>query len=376
MLNSLIVTMPGDTHSHAVAWALKQRGQNSIKIFPLDLSDGATWSFQPNNNTLQVDYKGDQSLIHIDEIRSVWWRRVSQIYPLPAIADLKERAAAETEIAHFTMGVFYAIEKNAFNINPITTSFAAERKAFQLAMARGVGFSVPSTVISNDFTQISEFYKKVGGRMAYKPLALFLWDRDDHHRTMALTTEITDLNILAEANIQASPSIYQEIIERHGEVRVTVMGRSVFAWMMRPKDGVTVDIDWRRLRDDSVVYEKHELPAAVQELCFRLMDKLGIVFGCFDLALTPNGEYIFFEVNAGGQFLFGDALNVGLTQLDAFTKFIESRDPKFVYKETSDVVTFKHFIDETDYENELKVEVDQHFGHVARFNYARASVGY
>ncbi|MEN6440250.1 MAG: hypothetical protein ABFD97_16875, partial [Syntrophobacter sp.] len=31
---------------------------------------------------------------------------------------------------------------------------------------------------------------------------------------------------------------------------------------------------------------------------------LGLRFGALDLRLTPDGEYVFLEVNPGGQFLF------------------------------------------------------------------------
>ncbi len=35
-----------------------------------------------------------------------------------------------------------------------------------------------------------------------------------------------------------------------------------------------------------------------------LMRRLGLEYGAIDLRLTPDGEYVFFEVNPAGQFLF------------------------------------------------------------------------
>ena len=35
-----------------------------------------------------------------------------------------------------------------------------------------------------------------------------------------------------------------------------------------------------------------------------VMRRLGLAFGAFDLRLTPEGEYVFLEVNPSGQFLF------------------------------------------------------------------------
>jgi glutathione synthase/RimK-type ligase-like ATP-grasp enzyme len=34
------------------------------------------------------------------------------------------------------------------------------------------------------------------------------------------------------------------------------------------------------------------------------MRRLGLEYGAIDLRLTPDGEYVFFEVNPAGQFLF------------------------------------------------------------------------
>jgi glutathione synthase/RimK-type ligase-like ATP-grasp enzyme len=34
------------------------------------------------------------------------------------------------------------------------------------------------------------------------------------------------------------------------------------------------------------------------------MRRLGLEYGAIDLRLTPDGDYVFFEVNPGGQFLF------------------------------------------------------------------------
>ena len=34
------------------------------------------------------------------------------------------------------------------------------------------------------------------------------------------------------------------------------------------------------------------------------MGKLGLVYGAIDMRLTPNGRYVFLEINPAGQWLF------------------------------------------------------------------------
>jgi glutathione synthase/RimK-type ligase-like ATP-grasp enzyme len=53
-----------------------------------------------------------------------------------------------------------------------------------------------------------------------------------------------------------------------------------------------------------VRYEVHALPAEVEQSLSRLMERLGLVYGAIDLRLTPDGRYVFLEINPAGQFLY------------------------------------------------------------------------
>jgi hypothetical protein len=52
------------------------------------------------------------------------------------------------------------------------------------------------------------------------------------------------------------------------------------------------------------------------------MSELGLVFGCFDLIVTPKGEYVFLEVNEMGAFLWIEERLPELELLDAFCEFL------------------------------------------------------
>jgi glutathione synthase/RimK-type ligase-like ATP-grasp enzyme len=58
------------------------------------------------------------------------------------------------------------------------------------------------------------------------------------------------------------------------------------------------------VRLNQQAYECHDLPAEVGEKLLALMRRLGLEYGAIDLRLTPDGEYVFLEVNPAGQFLF------------------------------------------------------------------------
>ncbi len=47
-----------------------------------------------------------------------------------------------------------------------------------------------------------------------------------------------------------------------------------------------------------------ELPKSVEEMCFGLLSRLGLRYGCIDIIVSPDGEYHFLEINPNGQWGF------------------------------------------------------------------------
>ena len=48
--------------------------------------------------------------------------------------------------------------------------------------------------------------------------------------------------------------------------------------------------------------EVHDLPAAIADKCLGLTKALGLRYGACDLVLTPDGRYVFLELNPAGEF--------------------------------------------------------------------------
>jgi glutathione synthase/RimK-type ligase-like ATP-grasp enzyme len=65
------------------------------------------------------------------------------------------------------------------------------------------------------------------------------------------------------------------------------------------------------------------LPPDLEQRCVQLVDRLGLCFGAIDLALTPDGRYVFFEVNPNGQYLWIE-LATGLPISDAICDLLTS----------------------------------------------------
>ena len=105
--------------------------------------------------------------------------------------------------------------------------------------------------------------------------------------------------------VRYAPVIFQEYVPALYDLRVTVIGRQIFAAAIHSQEtAYTVDcpMDIGRARMKAV-----ELPEAVRNQLFALMDTLGLVYGAIDLRLRPDGTCVFLEVNPAGQFLFIEA---------------------------------------------------------------------
>jgi hypothetical protein len=74
--------------------------------------------------------------------------------------------------------------------------------------------------------------------------------------------------------------------------------------------------------------EPFTLPPSIATCCIEVLKNLGIVFGCFDFIVTPQGAYVFLEVNEMGQFLFLEHY-ASLPLLEAFSEFLLSASPDF-----------------------------------------------
>ena len=54
----------------------------------------------------------------------------------------------------------------------------------------------------------------------------------------------------------------------------------------------------------NATYAPHELPEPLRQRLFGLMRTMCLTYGAVDLRLTPEGDYVFLEINPAGQFLY------------------------------------------------------------------------
>lgn len=340
----LIISNPSDLHAVAVAHALRRKACPVTYWNTTDFPSLATESIAVSHRGTRIRAQGPELLLQDPCFKTVWHRRPRHEMDRKLLhpADL---SFASTQCEVFRRGFLNLLSPDAFWVNPPCPPYATNNKILQQQAALGCGLRVPETLYSNDPGEIRDFIAALGGSVIYKPFSTAPW-QDGSTRWACYTNVVTADALVDDDILRQTPGIYQEVVPKDYELRVTIMGREAFSARVLSQDTVSGRVDWRRSYDE-LRMETEPLQPQVLESCLELMRRLSIVFGCFDFIVTPEGEHIFLEVNEMGQFLFVESYT-GLPLLDAFSDFLISGDPEFRYRRADPVVRFGELREEID----------------------------
>jgi hypothetical protein len=270
----------------------------------------------------------------------VWLRRPTQAV-FPEGMHPADLPVARREALDFLRCVLHLAAPDAFWVNPLASRPFAELKAVQLREAGRVGLAIPPTLMSNDPERIRRFLGALPGGAIYKPFCPVQWETEDQV-AIAWTREIAAGDLPEDEVLRLTPGIFQARIDKAHELRVTIMGRHVVTARLRSQELADAKLDWRA-GGTKLQVEPDRLPDEVETGCLDLMRRLGIVFGCFDFIVTPEGRHIFLEVNTAGQFLWVEEANPDLLLLAPFVDFLLSRRPDFRWRPTGGAIRHAAF---------------------------------
>jgi glutathione synthase/RimK-type ligase-like ATP-grasp enzyme len=348
MVNVLIATKPDDTHALYVKLALEKKGhhatlwqtadfpQQQTQTFKL-INDEMTWSFRGVNLEMSTQKKFD----------AVWLRRPRK--PVSSsIIHADDYENTNNELNAFFKNIWHVIEPDAFWINPVEKLSAANCKLKQLKIAAEIGLNTPKTLVSNDAKEIKKFISEYPeNEVIYKTLHPVYWPgKNETSIRLTYTKSIKLAQLPSDAILQNAPGIFQQKINKDFELRITYFGEHAIAAKLRSQEHPKGMMDWRYVPRNELIVEPFTLPETIHKKCKTLMKKLGIVFGCFDFIVTPEGDYYFLEVNEQGQFLWIEDSNPKIKMLDAFTEFLVHCASDFKWHESDNTLSMRDFNDE------------------------------
>jgi glutathione synthase/RimK-type ligase-like ATP-grasp enzyme len=321
----LAMSFEKDLHVQRLIEVMAHRGRELVAL---------DWCDFPDKHKVHVEYSCWGNVLTIqtpeqtfspDNVAAVWVRRVRHAESQNPDFDDAAQAFATTEAQGVLNALPYLWHPQSPWVSLPDVLYRASRKPYQAMLAQQLGFELPNTIFSNDPEQASAFVGR-HHEVALKPVAS-LWI-ENQPGSVSAAPEISaeqleqnevvpvDLTVLYTRKFQAEqllpqlgglshcPAILQQYIPKELELRVTVVGERVFACAIYSQEHAAIQEDWRRQRVDGLRYEPFNLPPAVERLCIELTRKLEIEFGCLDLILTPDGRFVFLEINPLGQWLW------------------------------------------------------------------------
>lgn len=326
----LIWSVPRDIHARAVQWLLQKKGANVDVWLGSDFPSKARASIlvhgngDPNNSRTHL--KG----VSFDCVNpDVVWRRRSGAPMFDDNMHAGDKVVAINECNQYLAGLNLILDERAkFSVNPESAAFRARSKSLQLELAAQVGLTFPETLMSNDPKEVEEFVSKAAGDAIIKSFTCPTWKSDDK-AYFSYSVRVNPALLGKPKSIQASPAIYQRLVRKQYEVRAFFAGADYLAVKLDSQLNKKSETDWRAVSTAKIPIKEIKLPQEVEEKCVELMRKLGVVTGSFDFAVTDSGEYVFFEINEQGQFLWMERKSSRLPCLQFFCDFLLSGDPEF-----------------------------------------------
>jgi glutathione synthase/RimK-type ligase-like ATP-grasp enzyme len=333
----LVPTYPQDIHARSVALALEDRGHEVCLWYGADFPTRQSSSFSLEDGVLLWQVEGNGLSLDTEKFDVVWLRR--PIAPvLPDDMHPGDRIIAHRECMAFYRGFMHLVAPDAFWVNPLASQERARAKPVQLVEAVRAGLLVPPTLCSNDPGQIRSFLRKFPGEVVFKGFSPAQWTREDGI-SFLYTTAVSEEDLPDDDVLRLSPGIFQRRIEKDCELRVTFMGDHAVTAKLLSQEIDASRVDWRAALGGVPVLPA-ELPEPVDRACREVMRRLGIVFGCFDFIVTPQGEHVFLELNEMGQFLWIEEENPEIRVLAPFCELLAQARPDFAWSPERSSLSF------------------------------------
>lgn len=314
----LVVTQLDDPTADLVIGELTER---DVPIIRLDTADF------PHTVSLSTHIGQDVGItgrvrtmsreVDVSRVRSLYYRRPTQ-FDFEHLEGQDARFARAQ--ARYGFGGALANLPGCLYVNHPTAIADAEVKPAQLAAAADVGLTVPPTLITNEPDEARAFAAK-HAPIVYKPLRATRYQAENEPCTV-WTREIA-VDDLTDA-VAGTAHLFQATVDKVADLRITVIGDRVFCVRIDTRDPAL--LDWR-YDYDQLSYTTTEPPSGVTGRLHAYLRRFGLVFGCFDFALTAAGEAVFLECNPNGQWAWLQQ-PTGLPMAQAFADLLHHATPR------------------------------------------------
>jgi len=294
----LVLTQQLDFHADLVIHELNRRGVNLVRFDTSDFPQRSTLIARSRSGSWDGAITLQDRSIHFDQLSSIWYRRPTPFELDPTLTPAGQQfASAEARMA--IGGLLRSID--CLWVNHPEKMVTADYKPFQLKVAGDCGLEIPASLITNDPDAVIGFFEHCHGQMIYKTLSGGMIVSESGDVVSIYTSRVTLDDLLNESqHVRHTACLFQELVPKKLELRITVIGNHVFPAEIYFQHAEQAAVDWRAAYQD-LRYEIHQLPEDIHKKCLTLVQKLGLSFAAIDMIVTPDGRYVFLELNSNGQ---------------------------------------------------------------------------
>jgi glutathione synthase/RimK-type ligase-like ATP-grasp enzyme len=308
----------GDAHLLPVASELSRRGHGIVIFNPGALPSEAAVIVDGTAAGQRAILAWPDGALDLATVRAAWYRKPDNFRIGPAIAP-EQATWLREQWRDLVQGIWAGTE--AFWVSEPHAIRYANLKLRQLKLAHELGFRVPDYTVTNDPDRARAFLAKRPHGVIVKALAnpaIYGPERVG----MVYTHLLTPADAEAVDDVRHEPTFLQEFVRKRMDIRVTIFGEMLFAVAIDSLSTPAAVVDFREAAIMDLPHEPITLPPALEAACRELVRRLGLQYGAIDLLQTPDGDYVFLEINPNGQWYWIEMVT-GLPMTQALCDLLE-----------------------------------------------------
>jgi len=317
----LIVTEKLDTHADAVIREFNGRGQAFFRLNTDDFHTEYRSALRVDDGSVTFDDIWGRSIRFPHDVHAVWHRKPNDARNPPGIDDPGAAEMIQSETREL-LNYLSSIHTRPWYNNPENNRIS-QRKFPQLCLAGELGFRVPRTLITNDPDRARAFEAETSSGLLCKTMKEAGYSTKDGSYfifSRKIGKDEFDEHI---DRISLCPTLLQEYIEKAYELRVTVIGDTVYACRLDSQADEEAKTDWRMVTPDRIAHSMVDLDGQVEAALKEMLRRFDLRFGAFDLIVTPEGDTVFLELNPNGQWYWIELIT-GAPMASAMADLLQS----------------------------------------------------
>ncbi|MGH7203380.1 MAG: ATP-grasp domain-containing protein, partial [Candidatus Levyibacteriota bacterium] len=240
----LLISHKTDPHVDAVVNYLNKFNSTYFRLNTEELPEkvSAHWELTSKNQDGILQVSPSQYL-RFSDIRACWYRKPYLAQNKKTDMSDQARQFVSEQSDAFLEDLWVSLADN-FWINYPHTIRQSGHKMTNLKIASELGLHTPQTIVTLSPQEASRFYHQCKGNVVTKTLYGTVMNYEEK-RYAIYTHKLIPEDLKQIDNVKYAPTLFQEYISKKIEIRVTIVGKKIFACEIHSQDSEKTKIDWR-----------------------------------------------------------------------------------------------------------------------------------